>query len=124
MTEPSPSPFRHNRKVRLALSLDDFLLAPDDGTLSDYLSLSLSTCGEHTKITVTTIEAEPVTYSAYVPLNAAFDAKSLVFVAQPLTLGELSDHRSVSENRKACVRIARLAPFWRLLRQKGTQRRR
>lgn len=124
MTDHFFPEFRHNRKVRRALSLDDFLLSQDDGTLSDYLSLSLSTCGEHTKITVTTVDAEPVAYSAYVPLNVSFDAKSLVFVAQPLPLGELSDHRSVSENRKACVRIARLAPFWRLLRQKGTQRRR
>lgn len=112
------------RPARLALSLDDLLLAEPETGLSDYLSLSLSTCGDHTKISITTTGTNPVTYSAFILASAALDLNTLVFVAQPLKLGELSDHRSVPEKRKACVRIARLAPFWSGLRSRGLQRRR
>ncbi|MCQ8180817.1 hypothetical protein NP603_06840 [Methylomonas sp. SURF-1] len=116
------SPNRKNH--RLALSLDDFLASQAEAALSDYLSLSLSSEGEFTKISVTTIDPEPVTYSVLIPAEAAPDWRSVVFVAQPHKLGELSDFSSMAEKRKACVRIARLAPFRSALRSKGGQRRR
>jgi len=116
----SPNPKSH----RLALSLDDFIASQAEAALSDYLSLSFSNEGEFTKISVTTVGPEPVTYSALVPAAKTPDWRSLVFVAQPYRLGELSDFSSVAEKRKACVRIARLAPNRLALRSKGGQRRR
>ena len=124
MTDKLPRQTQGIRRARLALSLDDLLLAEPETGLSDYLCLSLSASGDHTKISITTTGAEPVTYSAFIQANAALDWLSVVFIAQPLKLGELSDHRSVPEKRKACVRIARLAPFWPGLRSRGPQRRR
>ncbi|MCQ8119396.1 hypothetical protein [Methylomonas rosea] len=112
------------RRGKLAVPLQDLLLTQSDHGLSDYLSLSLSECGEHTKVSITTTDVEPLTYSAFIHVSAPLDFASVVFVAQPVKLGELSDHRTLPDKRKACVRIARLAPFWRVLRQKGSQRRR
>lgn len=116
------SPIRKNH--RLALSLDDFIASQAEAGLSDYLSLSLSSEGDFTKISITTVGPEPVTYSALVPAAVTPDWQTLVFVAQPFKLGELSDFSSLPEKRKACVRIARLAPFRLALRSKGGQRRR
>ncbi|OAI28595.1 hypothetical protein [Methylomonas koyamae] len=116
------SPNRKNQ--RLALSLDDFIASQQDAALSDYLALSFSSEGEFTKISVTTVGPEPITYSAMVSAAATPDWRTLVFVAQPFKVGELSDFSSLPEKRKACVRIARLAPFRLALRSKGGQRRR
>ncbi|WP_446809823.1 hypothetical protein ACH50O_21615 [Methylomonas sp. 2BW1-5-20] len=124
MTDYSTQQIQGVRRGKLALLLEDLLLAQTDHGLSDYLTLSLRECGEHTKISITTTDTESVTYSAFIHYSAPVDLQSMVFVAQPMKLGELSDHRTVPEKRKACVRIARLAPFWRVLRQKGSQRRR
>lgn len=124
MTDKLPRQTQSPRRARLALPLADLLLAETETGLSDYLCLSLSSRDDHTKISITTTGAEPVTYSAFVQANAELDWLSVVFVAQPLRLGEVSDLRSVPEKRKACVRIARLAPFWPGLRSKGSQRRR
>lgn len=124
MTDHSSRQIQDIRRVRLALALEDLLLAQSDNGLSDYLALSLSDCGDHTKVSITTTDIEPVSYSAFIHITAPLDLQSVVFVAQPLKLGELSDHRSVPDKRKACVRIARLAPFWPGLRGKGPQRRR
>jgi len=104
--------------------LGDLLLAEPETGLSDYLCLSLSNRDSHTKISITTTGAEPVTYSAFIQANAALDWLSVMFVAQPPRLGEVSDHRSVPDKRKACVRIARLAPFWPGRWSRGPQRRR
>ncbi|WP_157204832.1 hypothetical protein [Methylomonas methanica] len=112
------------RRGKLAVPLEDLLLTQADHGLSDYLSLSLSDYGELTKVTITTTDVEPLSYSAYIHVSTPLDFASVVFVAQPVKLGELSDHRTLPDKRKACVRIARLAPFWRVLRQKGSQRRR
>ncbi|WP_445371559.1 hypothetical protein ACH518_01150 [Methylomonas sp. HW2-6] len=116
------SPIRKHH--RLALSLDDFIASQTEAALSDYLSLSFSSEGDFTKISITTVGPEPVTYSALVPVAMTPDWQTLVFVAQPFKLGELSDFSSVAEKRKACVRIARLAPIRLTLRTKGGQRRR
>jgi hypothetical protein len=112
------------RRGKLAVPLDDLLLAESDHGLSEYLLLSLSDYGELTKVSITTTDVEPRTYSAFIHASMPLDCASVVFFAQPVKLGELSEHRTLPDKRKACVRIARLAPFWRVLRQKGSQRRR
>ncbi len=124
MTDNLPQPTSSTRRARLALSLEDLLLTEQETGLSDYLCLSLNTFDEHIKISITTVAATPVTYSAFMHGTATVDLRSLIFVAQPVSLGEISLHRSVSDKRKACVKIARLAPFWRALRTKNLQRRR
>ncbi|OQW72253.1 MAG: hypothetical protein BVN35_14370 [Proteobacteria bacterium ST_bin11] len=124
MTDQSSQHIQRIRRGKLAVPLDDLLLTQSAHGLSDYLSLSLSDCGELTKVSITTTDVEPLTYSAFIHTSAPVDFASVVFVAQPIKLGELSDYRTVPDKRKACVRIARLAPFWRVLRQKGSQRRR
>ncbi|MBD9362207.1 hypothetical protein [Methylomonas fluvii] len=124
MTDNSYQHTQGIKQGKLAVPLEDLLLTQADHGLSDYLSLSLSDCGELTKVSITTTDVEPLTYSAFIRASAPLDFAAVVFVAQPVKLGELSDHRTLPDKRKACVRIARLAPFWRVLRQKGSQRRR
>lgn len=124
MTDKSSQQTHGVRPGRLAVPLEDLLLAESDHGLSKYLLLSLSDCGELTKVSITTTDVEPLTYSAFIHASMPLDFASVVFFAQPVRLGELSEHRTLPDKRKACVRIARLAPFWRVLRQKGSQRRR
>ena len=124
MSDHSSQQTQSMRRARLALALEDLLLPQSENGLSDYLALSLSDCGDHTKVSITTTDSEPLSYSAFIHIHTPLDLKSVVFVAQPLKLGELSDYRSAPDKRKACVRIARLAAFWPRLRGKSPQRRR
>lgn len=47
-----------------SLNLYDLLVETDVSGLSDYLSLSIENLGEDTRVTVTTVEDAPVTYSS------------------------------------------------------------
>lgn len=73
---------RFRRIGKSALTLAELLATGRNAPLSDYLSLSLSDCGHYTKISLTTTDAEPVTYSALLTDAAQTDLQSLVFVAQ------------------------------------------
>ena len=46
------------------LNLQDLLIDEQTNVLSEYLSLSIENLGEDTKITFTTIEDHPITYSS------------------------------------------------------------
>lgn len=72
---------RYKRPLRPALTLTELLALESQAPLGDYLSLSLSTAGNYTKITITTLDAESITYSAIVPENQQLDLDTLVFVA-------------------------------------------
>lgn len=77
--------FRRRRFRRIgksALTLAELLATGRNAPLSDYLSLSLSDFGQYTKISLTTTDAEPVTYSALLTDASQADLQSLVFVAQ------------------------------------------
>lgn len=47
-----------------SLNLQDLLVNQQGEGLSDYLSLSIENLGENTKVTVTTVEVNPITYSS------------------------------------------------------------
>ena len=47
-----------------SLKLQDLLINEQTGELSDYLSLSIKNLGEDTKVTVTTVEDNPIIYSS------------------------------------------------------------
>ncbi len=49
---------------RVSLNLHDLLVDEKSDGLSEYLSLSLEIQGEDTKVSVTTIEDSPITYSS------------------------------------------------------------
>jgi len=51
-------------KQEESLNLQDLLIDEQTNGLSEYLSLSIKNLGEDTKITFTTIEDDPITYSA------------------------------------------------------------
>lgn len=46
------------------LDLQDLLVDESNDVLSDYLSLSIEHLSDGTKVSVTTVEAEPATYSS------------------------------------------------------------
>jgi len=46
------------------LNLQDLLIDEQTDELSDYLSLSFENLGEDTKVTITTIEENPITYTS------------------------------------------------------------
>ena len=47
-----------------SLNLHDLLVDDQADVLSEYLSLSIETLGEDTKVSVTTVEDNPTTYSS------------------------------------------------------------
>jgi len=47
-----------------SLNLHDLLVDDQADVLSEYLSLSIETLGEDTKVSVTTVEENPITYSS------------------------------------------------------------
>jgi len=47
-----------------SLNLYDLLVDEKSNELSEYLSLSLESLGEDTKVSVTTVEDSPITYSS------------------------------------------------------------
>jgi len=46
------------------LDLQDLLVDESNDVLSDYVSISLESLGEGTKVSVTTVEDQPATYSS------------------------------------------------------------
>ena len=51
-------------KQEESLNLQDLLIDEKTDGLSDYLSLSIENLGEDTRVSVTTVEDNPVTYSS------------------------------------------------------------
>ncbi len=51
-------------KQEVSLNLQDLLINQKIDELSDYLSLSIENLGEDTKVTVKTVEDNPVIYSS------------------------------------------------------------
>lgn len=49
---------------QITLDLQDLLVDESNDVLSDYLSLSMEYFSDGTKVSVTTVEAEPATYSS------------------------------------------------------------
>jgi len=47
-----------------SLNLQDLLMDESNGSLSEYLSVSIENIGEGTKVSVTTVEDRPAIYSA------------------------------------------------------------
>lgn len=124
MTDHSPQQDSRVKRGKQEVPIEDLLLAQSEHGLTDYVALSFKDCGDHTKVRMTTTDAQPLTYCAYIPVSSPQDLASMVFVAQSVEPNSVDDQRSLPDKRIACVRIARLAPFWRVLRQKGSQRRR
>lgn len=54
----------HSTQTEETLSLQDLLIDAESDALSDYLALSISLDGQDAKISVTTTDAEPTTYSS------------------------------------------------------------
>jgi hypothetical protein len=54
----------HSTQTQETLSLQDLLIDAESDALSDYLALSISLDGQDAKISVTTTDAEPTTYSS------------------------------------------------------------
>ncbi len=51
-------------KQQEALNLQDLLLDDQANEISDYLSLSIENIGEDTRVSITTVEDSPITYSS------------------------------------------------------------
>ena len=51
-------------KQEESLNLQDLLIDEQKDELSDYLSLSIENLGEDTRVSITTVEDNPVTYSS------------------------------------------------------------
>ncbi|NOR68231.1 MAG: type I secretion C-terminal target domain-containing protein [Methylomarinum sp.] len=51
-------------KQEESLNLQDLLIDEQSDVLSEYLSLSIESFGENTKVSVTTVEENPITYSS------------------------------------------------------------
>lgn len=50
-------------KQQESLNLQDLLLDEQANEISDYLSLNIENIGEDTRVSITTVEESPVTYS-------------------------------------------------------------
>lgn len=68
----------------MPLSLEDLLADEQANMLSDYLSLSIMPLGEDTRISVTTTDAEPTTYSSILYGVASLDLQMLELDAQTI----------------------------------------
>jgi hypothetical protein len=82
MIENSTQHHLNDRPYRTTLSLHDFSYAGKHAIVSDYLSLSFSWQGDDTKISITTTDTYPVTYSAVLSATNPVDLQSLQFVVQ------------------------------------------
>ena len=51
-------------KQEESLNLQDLLIDEQKDELSDYLSLSIESLGEDTRVSLTTVEDNPITYSS------------------------------------------------------------
>ncbi len=60
------------------LNLQDLLVDDQADLLSDYLSVSLESLSEGTKVSVTTVEDNPITYSSTLSSLAVTDLQYLV----------------------------------------------
>lgn len=60
------------------LNLQDLLLDEEADILSDYLSISIESLGEGTKVSVTTVEDNPTTYSSTLTAVSVTDLQYLV----------------------------------------------
>jgi hypothetical protein len=65
------------------LTLQDFLEARYENSLSKYLSLSVKYLDRDIHISITTTDNEPSTYSTHIPTTVAFDQSALIFELQP-----------------------------------------
>jgi len=61
-----------------ALNLQDLLVDDQADLLSDYLSVSIESLSEGTKVSVTTVEENPTTYSSTLSSLAVTDLQYLV----------------------------------------------
>ncbi|MCK5120779.1 MAG: type I secretion C-terminal target domain-containing protein [Methylococcales bacterium] len=61
-----------------SLNLQDLLVDEQTDVLSEYLSLSIESLGEDTKVSVTTVEDNPTTYSSILSGVAVVDLQYLV----------------------------------------------
>ena len=61
-----------------SLNLQDLLEDEQTNELSDYLSLSIESLGEDTKVSVTTVEDNPTTYSSTITGVSFTDLQYLV----------------------------------------------
>jgi len=66
---------------REALDLQDLLLDESNDVLSDYVSISLEPVSEGTRVSVTTVEDQPATYSATLTGVTLTDLHCLVEVS-------------------------------------------
>ncbi len=62
------------------LDLQDLLVDEGNDVLSDYLSISIETLGDGTKVSVTTVEDQPATYSSVLTGVTLSDLHCLVDV--------------------------------------------
>lgn len=72
---------QHNEndaQERETLSLEDLLVDEKANSLSEYLSLSITNLGENTQVSVTTTDAEPITYSSTFYGIAPLDLQMLI----------------------------------------------
>tara|TARA_R110002096_G_scaffold246654_13_gene439029 strand:+ start:26100 stop:26336 length:237 start_codon:yes stop_codon:yes gene_type:complete len=54
----------HLNDEQTTLNLEDLLVDESNDVVSEYLSISIENLGEGAKVSVTTVEAEPATYSS------------------------------------------------------------
>ena len=72
-------------KQEETLDLKDLLLDEKTDVLSDYLSVSIESLGEDTKVSVTTVENNPTTYSSTLSGVSFTDLQFLVDVNTDIT---------------------------------------
>jgi len=66
------------KQAQEALNLQDLLVDDQDDLLSDYLSVSIESLGVGTKVSVTTVEDNPTTYSSTLSSLTVTDLQYLV----------------------------------------------
>jgi len=65
------------------LNLNDLLIDDQADLLSEYLSVSIENLGEGTKVSVTTVESNPITYSSTLTALSLTDFHSLIDSSEP-----------------------------------------
>jgi hypothetical protein len=78
MTENQTQQPTNNTQEKESLSLNDLLIDEKANILSDYLSLSITNLGADTQVSVTTTDAEPVTYTSIIYGVASLDLQTLL----------------------------------------------
>jgi hypothetical protein len=68
----------HSTQPQETLSLQDLLIDAESDALSDYLALSISLDGQDAKISVTTTDADPTTYSSVLSGIQEVDLQTLL----------------------------------------------